>query len=122
MPVFPSLFLRRSGTVGNITPETATEQIILEIATGSSRNRQSQLQHYVLPASHPTELSVACLGLFGQVINIVASHIPKVKLFNVLRSNTEIQHTVAAHTQWTALILIWKPLNAIFVEYFKREN
>ena len=42
--------LRRSGTVGNTTPETATEQSILEVA---SRIRQSKRQQHFLP-SKPT--------------------------------------------------------------------
>ena len=40
----PAFFLRRSDTVGNVPPETATERSILEIA---SRSRQSQRQQHV---------------------------------------------------------------------------
>ena len=44
--------VRRLGTVGNITPETATEQGILEIASSAS---ESQRQQHVLPGKPPPE-------------------------------------------------------------------
>ena len=54
-------FLQRSGTVGNLTPQTETEQNILEIA---GRTRQSQQQqHAPSSQSEPDLLALAAAGL-----------------------------------------------------------
>ena len=58
---------------------------------------------------HATELSVAHLGLFGQVIYVAASP----------RGHVHMVHP--AHIQWTQF-LIWKLLIPIFVEYFDFDN
>ena len=76
----------------------------------------------LLQHTHATELFVACPGLFGQVITVVSApsgHVPMLKRFKVLRLNSRSN---TLHTQWTVMVLIWKPLNPIYVEFFEQEN
>ena len=56
--------------------------------------------------THATELFVARLGLFGQVITVVCAprgHISTLNCFKVLRLNSKPNKL---HTQWTAVIMI----------------
>ena len=53
MPLsFPFFYPAQSGTVGNITPKTATEQSVLEIASRSSKSQQQQQSFQ--PSLHPS--------------------------------------------------------------------
>ena len=71
--------------------------------------------------THATELSADSLGFWpsdhcSRLSQASPScHIPTMKRFKVLRLNSK---SLTLHTQWTVMILIWKPSNPIFVELF----